>query len=297
MFPVIPYHVVALKCLHRRIIETKATFWKGRGYHLRTFGTPLLLFLPRNGFSAFELYHYIWNFIQHRYLNQHSTYFTSSSTPPNGTQSIEYDAFNAIANAWIHIFGGNVMSDTNTSNDDGDKLKVMAPPFVLRRVDKFGTKCSRSSWDQYSIGTVIELEEEKDKMVELDDEEYVAIDWNEDFFQTVFSGSATNCEETKSTEKVVKAQSAENEEEKGADSTQNDATKDGKSAGSAVRKVDENKTTSYLNNMGLVFEQLLDDPSVIRHYAQTTKMEKISIGGLYGVITVISLKLIAMFKK
>jgi len=124
-------------------------------------------------------------------------------------------------------------------------LEGISPPFVLRRVDRFGTKCSRSTWDQYSIGTLIDLDDKQ--MVALDDEEYLAIDWNEAFFSTVFGDEPDQVED----------------EEKSAETVQR-------------RKVDENKSTSYLNNMGLVFEQQLDDPSVIKHFAQTTK--SISIG-------------------
>merc|ERR1712130_474936 len=75
------------------------------------------------------------------------------------------------------IFGGNVFNEK--------EFKDIAPPFVVRRVDKFGSKCSQTNWDKYSVGTLIELQSE-DKMVELEDEEYLAIDWNEQFFQTFF---------------------------------------------------------------------------------------------------------------
>merc|ERR1712003_120522 len=43
-----------------------------------------------------------------------------------------------------------------------------------------------------------------------------------------------------------------------------------------IRKVDENKSIAFLNNQCLVFEQMLDDLSVVKHFDQYSK--SISIG-------------------
>ena len=282
IFPPIPFHVVAIKCLHRRIFETKATFWKGRGYQLRIFGTPLLIFLPRNGFTAFELYHYIWNFIKLRYLNEHNTYFTSNTKQDNKKKkSIEFDAFNAICNAYCHIFGGNIFNEENI-----EKFAEIAPPFVLRRVDRFGSKCSQTTWDQYSIGSLIELtKQDKDKMIQLDDEEYIAIDWNEQFFKAFFKhqtddkqtdNTQTDNKPTNDKQEDKEDQDEEEEEKKEKKEKKVDDKGLKKKLSQFFRKVDENKTTSFLNNMSLVFDQLLDDTSVIKHFAQFSK--PISIG-------------------
>ena len=162
--PQIPQHVVAVRCLHRRLVRTKAALWAGRGFEVRTFGTPLLAFLPRDGCSALELYHFVWRFVEQRLLEQHLALASGGG---------------AVGNAYVHLFGGHVFAD-----GDADALRALSPPFVLRVVDKLGAKSARSRWHEYSVGTLIDLAGDGDEMVRLGDDEYVAIDWNEAAFRS-----------------------------------------------------------------------------------------------------------------
>ena len=163
ILPKIPQFVITLRCLHRRLIKSARSFWSGRDFEVRVFGCPFLIFLPKNGFTALELYHFVWNRLRIRFLNEFQTNFCCKE---NG---------NSLSNAYLHIFGGH--TDFNP----------ITPPFVLRRVDKFGAMSSQQHWHEYSMGTLIHL---SDNFVNLSDGEYVSIDWNDRIFATNLNQNA-----------------------------------------------------------------------------------------------------------
>ncbi|ETO06801.1 ubiquitin specific peptidase 15 [Reticulomyxa filosa] len=169
----IPYHVLPLRCIHRRVVPQRNWFIRESEPH--PFGLPVMLFLPKKGFTANDLYHMIWNLIQFRYLNgiqiktSNETVSKKSgqSRPPGQKAS---DLFNSLANSYYYIFG-NLMQETNKkrTNAVNSKETTLCPsrvwwtdgcaqtelPFVLKRVDMLGKKCYRCTWDKYCSGCII----------------------------------------------------------------------------------------------------------------------------------------------
>ena len=348
----IPYHVLPLKMIHRRLIKVKSENTMFREYNPFTFGVPFMCFLPRFGFTSQEFYHYVWNFVQFRYLfhsrtsvlNQNANMFQNRNGIDNDTsensnekkqqqriQTEYFDQFNNISNAYFQIFSGNMYNDNNSgSNDDDNKNNSkndnesrtvwwrkdgnMHPPFVLRTVSKFGRNCSRSTWDKYSIGHVVPYKTDDMGADHLDFDEnrdYIAIDWNDDFFNSFLMVRQKNIDKMKgkdgienddknnddNDENETKTTTNSKEENKSKDGVVNEekekkveiSEKDiaiekeiglrGDMALSTIkngRKAATNEATSFLNGMTLVFEEILEDSSMKEHFSLYNK--PISIG-------------------
>ncbi|ETO11627.1 Ubiquitin carboxyl-terminal hydrolase family protein [Reticulomyxa filosa] len=161
------------------IIIIKQKHWFIRESEPQLFGLPVMLFLPKNGFTAHHLYHAVWNLIQFRYLAGIQIKTTTETMTKKYDQSHisdqqSLDQFNSLTNNYYYIFGNSMQQNTKINYSGKNiltemKMRESLPsrvwwaggygqtelPFVLKRVDLSGKKCYRCSWDKYCSGCVI----------------------------------------------------------------------------------------------------------------------------------------------
>lgn len=170
----LPSHIAQVVCLHRRMERPRHNFLLGRR-RARLFGIPILLFV-RKDMTGRDLYDTVWHKTRR---------FTS--VPPEFRERwarglSESGALRATA-------GQAKAAATRTARDKDPAGDAPEPPFVLRYVNRRGDVCSKSTWDEFCTGTLVEFTQ---KPLLLSDQNHIAIDWNPHFVHAGLNERALN---------------------------------------------------------------------------------------------------------